>query len=72
MNIQASKLELMKLILNINNDKLILSITDFIQKETVDFWDELSVSEKKEIKKGIEQLKNGNRVEFKEFMKEVS
>lgn len=44
MDIQSSKIELVKMILNIENDKFIEKITEFIQKEKVDFWDELSIS----------------------------
>ena len=37
------------MILNIENDKFIEKITEFVQKEKVDFWNELSASEQKEI-----------------------
>ena len=72
MNIQASKLELMQLILNIDNDKFIARIASFIHKESSDFWDDLSALEQSEIKKGIEQLNEGKRMNFNKFMKEVS
>ena len=72
MNIQTSKIELVKMILNIENEKFIEKITEFIQKEKVDFWNELSLSERKEIEKGIEQLNNGKRVEFNDFLKKIS
>ncbi len=72
MNIQTSKIELVKMILNIENDKFIEKITEFIQKEKVDFWNELSLSEQKEIEKGIKELNNGKRVEFNDFLKKIS
>ena len=72
MDIQSSKIELVKIILNIENDKFIEKITEFIQKEKVDFWDELSVAEQEEIEKGITELNNGKRVEFNEFLKKIS
>jgi len=72
MNIQTSKIELVKMILNIENDKFIEKITEFIQKEKVDFWNELSLSEQKEIEKGIKELNKGKRVEFNEFLKKIS
>jgi len=72
MNIQTSKIELVKMILNIENDKFIEKITEFIQKEKVDFWNELSLSEQKEIEKGIKQLNKGKRVEFNDFLKKIS
>ena len=72
MNIQSSKIELVKMILNIENDKFIEKITDFIKKEKIDFWNELSLSEQKEIEKGIEELNKGKRVEFNDFLKKIS
>ncbi len=72
MNIQTSKIELVKMILNIENDKFIEKITEFVQKEKVDFWSELSLSEQKEIEKGIKELNNGKRVEFNDFLKKIS
>ncbi len=72
MNTQTSKIELVKMILNIENDKFIEKITEFIQKEKVDFWNELSLSEQKEIEKGIKQLNKGKKVEFNDFLKKIS
>ena len=72
MDIQSSKIELVKIILNIENDKFIEKITEFIQKEKIDFWDELSVSEQEEIEKGITELNKGKRVAFNDFLKKIS
>ena len=72
MNIQTSKIELVKMILNIENDKFIEKITEFIQKEKVDFWNELSLYEQKEIQKGIKELNKGKRVEYSDFLKKIS
>ena len=69
MNIQTSKIELVKLILSIENENLITKIKEFVQNEKIDFWDELSLFEKKEIEQGIKQLDNGKRVEFDTFLK---
>lgn len=72
MDIRTSKIELVKMILNIENDIFIEKITEFVQKEKVDFWNELSLSEQKEIEKGIKQLNKGKRVEFNDFLKKIS
>ena len=72
MNIQTSKIELVKMILSIENVEFISKISDFIKSESTDFWSELSLSEKQEIEKGIEQLDNGQRVKFNDFMKKIS
>ena len=47
-------------------------ITEFVQKEKVDFQNELSLSEQKEIEKGIKQLNKGKRVKFKDLLKKIS
>lgn len=72
MDIQTSKIELVKLILDIDNTEFIQKVADFVKKEKSDFWNELSLSEQKEIKKGIEDLENGKRIEFSEFLKKIS
>ncbi|WP_426092808.1 hypothetical protein [Flavobacterium sp. DSR3-2] len=72
MDIQSSKIELVKIILNIENDKFIEKITEFIQKEKVDFWDELSAADQKEIEKGIKELNKGKKVAFNDFLKKIS
>ncbi len=72
MNIQTSKIALLKIIINIENVKFIEKITEFIQKEKVDFWNELSLSEQNEIQKGIKELNKGKRVEYSDFLKKIS
>jgi hypothetical protein len=68
----TSKIELVKLILNINNDNFIKKIADFITNEKSDFWKELTTTEQAEIKKGIEQLDKGKRTSYKEVLKKIS
>ncbi|EAQ48403.1 MULTISPECIES: hypothetical protein [Flavobacteriaceae] len=57
MAIQATKLQLSKIIL---------------ENEKTDFWDELSISEQKEIKKGIKDLDNGKRISYESFLEKIS
>lgn len=72
MDIEASKIELVKIILNIDNDRFIKKVTDFINNEKSDFWNELNATEQAEIKKGIEQLDKGKKVSFKDVLKKIS
>ena len=72
MDIRTTKLELLKTILETENTDLILRIADFVKKEKVDFWDEMSLSEQSEIKQGIEELDKGKRVSFESFLKKIS
>lgn len=72
MDIQASKIELAKLILNIESPALITKIKELLTKETGDFWLTLSESEKEEINFGINQLDQGLRVSIDDFLSKVS
>ncbi|RCW89826.1 hypothetical protein [Winogradskyella arenosi] len=72
MDIRTTKLELLKTILETENTDFILRIADFVKKEKVDFWDEMSLSEQSEIKQGIEELDKGKRVSFESFLKKIS
>lgn len=72
MNIQGAKIELAKLILNIENPTLIKKIKDLVTKESSDFWLTLTESEKEEINFGIAQLDKGFRISVDEFLSNVS
>ena len=71
MDIQSTKIELVKTILAIENNEFIQKVAEFISKEKVDFWNELSTSEQNEIKQGIDQLNNGKRVSYDSFLKKI-
>lgn len=51
MDIQKSKIGLVKIILNSENDSFIKKVTDFIKNEASDFWNDLSAVAQAEIKK---------------------
>lgn len=69
MNIQAEKIELMKLLLNTNNPKIIQSLKQVFKKsETSDFWDELSQEEQNEINNALLEIEEGNVVDYDVFM----
>lgn len=72
MDIQTTKLELLKIILENENSEFIQRVADFVKKENSDFWNELSPSEQTEIKKGIQELENGKRVSYESFLKKIS
>jgi len=69
MDIHASKLELVKLILNIDNQKIINKLIKVLKSEPEDFWLELTESEREEIKLGISQLESGKRISLEAFKK---
>ena len=72
MDTQTTKLELLKAILDNENSEFIQRVSDFVKKEKNDFWNELSLSEQREIKKGIEDLNNGKRISYDSFLKKIS
>ena len=72
MDIRTTKLELLKTILENDNTEFIQRVADFVKKEKIDFWDELSLYEKSEIKQGIEELDKGKRVSYDSFLKKIS
>lgn len=72
MDIQSTKLQLLKTILENENVEFIQKVADFVNKEKSDFWDELNLAEQKEIKQGIEELESGKRISYEEFLKKIS
>lgn len=72
MNTETSKIALVKMILNIENDTFIQRIAKFINKEKADFWNELTSKEQKEILLGLEQLNKGKRILFEDVLKKIS
>lgn len=72
MDSQTSKAALVKMIVNIENEKFSEKIADAIKKEKVDFWDELTSNEQKEIEKGNKELDKGKRVSYNDFLKKIS
>jgi len=70
MNIQAEKLEIVKLILDTDNPGILASIKHTFSKSAkVDFWDSLPQYQKNEILKGIEEIEKGETVDYEEFIK---
>jgi len=72
MDNQTSKIELAKLILELEDPKLINKIHELLLDESSQFRKSLTEHEKEEIKLGIEQLNRGERISFEDFLKKVS
>jgi len=70
MNIQAKKLELVRMILDTDNPGILSSIKRiFSDSKKVDFWDSLPQNQKVEILKGIEEIDNNETIDYEEFIK---
>ena len=71
MNIQTEKLELLRLILDTNNPDILNSIKGlFTKSKTTDFWETLSEEQKDVIQKGIDEIENGETVDYNIFVKQ--
>ena len=69
MNIQAEKIELVKMLLDTENPKIIESIKKIFKKaKAADFWDELSVDQRKEIEKASLEIENGEITDYESFI----
>lgn len=69
MNIQAEKIELVKMLLNTNDPKIIQSIKRIFKKEgSTDFWNELTTEQQAEINQGVSEIENGDVVDVDSFM----
>ena len=72
MDIQTTKLKLIKAILEEEISEFIQRVADFVQWEKNDFWSELTLAEQNEIKKGIQELDEGKRISYESFLKKIS
>ena len=70
MNIQAEKIELVKMILETDNPSILSSIKKMLKRESKkDFWDTLPQAQREDIMKGIEEIENGEIVDYEDFIK---
>ncbi len=70
MNIQAEKIEIMKMILDTDNPTILESVKNIFKKSTTtDFWDTLPREQKEDILQGIKEIENGEIIDYEDFMK---
>ena len=67
MDFQTSKIELAKMILDLEDSKLIEKLRKLVIKEKKDFYDDFTEDQKLEIQYGIEQLDRGERISWEDF-----
>ena len=72
MDIQATKLAILKIVLENDNSEFRQKLSDFIKNEKTDFWDELSDTEQQDITNGIKELNEGNKVSLEDFLNQIS
>ncbi|WP_150452584.1 hypothetical protein [Arenibacter lacus] len=69
MNIEAKKLELMHLLLQTQNETLLAKLKKVFDQEQVDWWNEMTIEEQKEIKTGLKQADKGEYASSETVMK---
>ncbi|MDR7208327.1 hypothetical protein [Flavobacterium piscis] len=69
MNIQLEKLELIKMLTEIENPAIIKSIKKILTKEKKDWRDDLTDEQKEEIEEGERQIERGEFVLYEDMMK---
>ncbi len=70
--LQKTKIELAKFILNSSDESLISRIKGVIENESVDFWLDLDDFQKKEIEMSRFQIKNGQTEDWESVKQRLS
>jgi hypothetical protein len=69
MNIQAEKLELVRMILETDNPGILMTIKRIFQNSgKKDFWMDLSNEQRKEILIGLDDFDNGNITDYEDVI----
>ena len=72
MNLQAEKLEIVRMLLNTNDKTLIQEVKTLFKSREADWWDEMSGEQKETILEGIAQADQGQTVSHEEAVKMFS
>ncbi len=72
MNIELTKIEVTKKILNVKSEKVLTHIKAVLESYNVDFWDELTNEQKHTIQNAKKQIQNGEGIEHAEIVKKYS
>ena len=69
MDIQLEKQELIRKLLETNDESIIAAVKNIFKTEKKDWWEELSQEQKEEIEEGDRQIENGEFVLYEDIMK---
>jgi len=70
MNIQTEKLEILRMILETENPKILDSIKNIFKRQaSLDFWESLPDSQKEDILGGIQEIENGEIIDYESFIR---
>lgn len=70
MDIQATKLELMQMLLDTQQEHVLERVKQILEEET-DFWDHLEIGDQQAIDQGLSELDNGKFITQKEAENEI-
>ena len=72
MNLEEKKLELVKLILDVDEPIILAQVESILlERDKVDWWDTLSQQEKETIKRGLKDMEDGNTIPHEKVMREA-
>ncbi|PHR95720.1 MAG: hypothetical protein COA80_10075 [Leeuwenhoekiella sp.] len=69
MNIEAKKLELMNLLLQTQEERVLAKLKKVFEEEETDWWSEISEEEREEIETGLNQADAGDLIPYAEVKK---
>ncbi len=70
MDLDATKLELVQLLLQVKEESTLYKVKSILEKQkSLDWWEDLSADEKASIDEGIKQSERGETISHKEVMK---
>ncbi|OBX25773.1 hypothetical protein LX77_02875 [Gelidibacter algens] len=69
MSIEATKLELIQILLQTQNEHLLSKLKEVFDEEQIDWWFEMSKEEQEEIKTGLDQADKSNFIANETVMK---
>lgn len=69
MDLQTEKLELVRMVLETDNPSILATVKKFLsESKKVDYWDKLPQSQRDEILKGVEEVGNGETVDYEKII----
>lgn len=69
MNVEATKLELMHLLLQTEEEDLLAKLKKVFEEEQSDWWNEMSKEERRELETGLSQAQDANHLDNETVMK---
>lgn len=69
MDIEATKLDLMRLLLQTQKESLLAKVKKVLDEEQTDWWDDMDPEEKQEVETGLSEADEGMLTPHKKVMK---